>query len=108
MMAPSETAQLPAKSEAEEARFLWPPLILVLVLLWIVPLSTSLGLDESGNYWVLKDGFHEALVRSQIWPGTPIIYDALVIAAKALGGNSEIVLRLPALLAGLCSLWILY
>jgi len=108
MIAPSDTAQLPAKSEAEEARFLWPPLILVLVLLWIVPLSTSLGLDESGNYWVLKDGFHEALVRSQIWPGTPIIYDALVIAAKALGGNSEIVLRLPALLAGLCSLWILY
>jgi len=29
---------------------------LAIVLLWLVPLSTSLGLDECGNWWVVKDG----------------------------------------------------
>lgn len=36
-------------SEREECRYLWPPLVLSIVLFWFVPLGSSLGLDESGN-----------------------------------------------------------
>ena len=56
-------------AEWEETRYLLPPLILGIVLLWIVPMGSSLGLDESGNWWVVKDGVREMLARARVWPG---------------------------------------
>jgi len=94
-------------AEREESRYLWPPLILSIVLLWFVPIGTSLGLDESGNWWVVKDGFKIMLERSRIWPsGT--LFNSLVIAARSLGGDSDVVMRIPAVLAALGAVYLLY
>ena len=95
------------EAEREESRFLWPPLILSIVLLWVVPMSTSLGMDESGNWWVIKDGFQTMLRRSLVWP-TGVFYNLLAMAARSIGGDSDVVMRMPALLASLGAMYLLY
>ena len=51
-------------SERAAARFLFPPIVLCILLLWIVPMRTSLGGDEAGNWWVVKDGLKQTWERS--------------------------------------------
>jgi hypothetical protein len=101
------TAELLA--EREEARYLFPPLILGIVLLWIVPLGSSLGLDESGNWWVVKDGVREMLVRARLWPGgQSVLFNLFVIGARSIGGDSDIVMRIPSLLMMMGTLVLIY
>jgi hypothetical protein len=106
-LAPSETSTSRHAAEREECRYLWPPLILSIVLLWFVPMGTGLGLDESGNWWVIKDGFRAMLHWSRLWPGGAL-FNALVIAARSFGGDSDVVMRIPALLASLGAVYLLY
>ena len=96
-------------AEWEEARYLLPPLILGIILLWIVPMGTSLGLDESGNWWVVKDGVREMLVRAQIWPGgQSVLFNFLVIGARSIGGDSDVAMRIPSLLMAMGTLVLIY
>ncbi len=88
----------------EEVRFIWPPLILAIVTLWIIPMGTSLGLDETGNDWVIQGGLQESFARSGLWAGTSWISNALMIAARSIGGDREFVLRMPALFAAAITL----
>jgi Dolichyl-phosphate-mannose-protein mannosyltransferase len=93
----------------EEARYLLPPLILGIILLWIVPMGSSLGLDESGNWWVVKDGVREMLVRAQVWPGgQSVLFNLFVIGARSIGGDSDIVMRIPSLLMMMGTLVLIY
>jgi hypothetical protein len=95
--------------EREESRFVWPPLILAIVLLWLAPLATSLGLDECGNWWVVKDGLKETIARARFWPGgQSLLFDFLVLGARAVGGDSDIAMRIPSVLASLTALFLLY
>ena len=96
-------------AEWEEARYLLPPLILGIILLWIVPMGTSLGLDESGNWWVVKDGVREMLARAQMWPGgQSVLFNFLVIGARSIGGDSDVAMRIPSLLMALGTLVLIY
>ena len=94
-------------AERDECRYLWPPLLMSIVLLWFVPMGTSLGMDESGNWWVIKDGFQTMLHRSIIWP-SGVLFNSLVMAARYVGGDSDVVMRVPALLSALGALYLLY
>lgn len=92
----------------EEVCFIWPPLILAIVALWIVPMGTSLGLDETGNDWVIQGGLRESFARSSLWAGTSWMLNVLMIAARTIGGDREFVLRMPTLLAAAITLLFLY
>src|SRR6266446_3069597 len=95
-------------AEREECRFLWPPIILVVIFLWVVPLGSSLGLDETGNWWVAKSGLRAAATaRMGLWPGS-LAYDLVVMAARRIGGDNEIVLRLPSVFAMAGTAFLLY
>jgi Dolichyl-phosphate-mannose-protein mannosyltransferase len=105
----AEPRALELTQERQESRFLWPPLILVIVLLWLVPLGSSLGLDETGNYWVIKDGLVTAAARSNQWSGgQSLLFDALVVAARHIGGDHDFVYRIPSVLAMVLALFFLY
>lgn len=96
-------------AEREEALYLWPPLILGIILLWIVPMGSSLGLDESGNWWVVKDGVREMLARARVWPGgQSVLFNLLVIGARSIGGDSDVVMRIPSLLMAMGTLVLIY
>ncbi len=81
---------------------------LVIGCLWLVPLSSSLWLDELGTWWVVKDGLGDTVHRALTFQGQSPLYYLIVWAARAVGGNSEVVLRLPSLIATALSMLLLY
>ncbi len=93
---------------AEHLLFI-PPLVVAVILCWVVPMWTSLGVDECGNWWVVKDGFRVMLERSRFWlGGQSVLFNSLVLAAMRLGGDSDAVLRIPAVVSSIGALYFLY
>ncbi len=89
------------------ARLLLGGLVLgALARLWILPLPSSLWLDEFGTWWVTNGSLDEILSRVRLFPQS-FPYAVIVWLARAAGGSSEVVLRLPSLLAaGLAAYWL--
>src|SRR5437867_3565911 len=81
---------------------------LVIGSLWLVPLFSSLWVDELGAWWVVKDGLGETVSRAFTFQGQSPLYYLIVWAARSVSGNSEAVLRLPSLLAAAVSAILLY
>jgi len=78
-----------------------------LVRLWIVPLRSSLSLDEFGTWWASDGGLGEILTRARLFPQS-VPYVAIVWLERALGGSGEISLRLPSLLAAGLAAYFVY
>jgi hypothetical protein len=78
-----------------------------LVRLWIVPLGSSLSLDEFGTWWASDGGLGEILSRARLFPQS-VPYVAIVWLERVLGGSGEISLRLPSLLAAGLAAYCLY
>lgn len=77
---------------------------LVAARLWLAPLGSSLWLDETGTYWTIQDGLTGIAGRSYS-PPQSLVYFYIAGTAAALGGASEVVLRLPSVAAmGLAAL----
>jgi mannosyltransferase len=73
--------------------------VLVVLRLWLVPLTSSLWVDELGTWWVVKDGIGETARRAYTFQGQSPLYYVIVWLAKAVGGTSEMALRAPSLAA---------
>jgi mannosyltransferase len=80
---------------------------LVVLALWMVPMISSLWLDELGTWWVVKAGLRQAIDRAWTFQGQSPLYYVIEWAARAIGGDTEIVLRLPSLAASVGSALIL-
>jgi dolichyl-phosphate-mannose-protein mannosyltransferase len=76
--------------------------------LWILPLGSSLWLDELVTYWTAYKGVVPAIARSQFWPGQNMAYSALMAEVIRIGGSNEVVLRLPSLVAVVLTAWMLF
>lgn len=81
---------------------------LAVLRLWVMPMTSSLWLDETTTYWSACKGVSAAVARSQFWPGQNLLYSMIAALAIRLGGHSEFVLRLPSLLAALATVWVLF
>lgn len=79
--------------------------LLVVARLWAMPLAASLWLDEFGTVWVTDAGLSRVVERARFFPQS-IPYAALVAIARGAFGSSEIVLRVPSLLAMLAAAWL--
>jgi 4-amino-4-deoxy-L-arabinose transferase-like glycosyltransferase len=105
----TERTTEPDRSSQAESKFLWPPIVICVVVLWLAPMGTSLGLDESGTWWVVKDGLQETMARARIWPaGQSLVFDVLLLASRAVVGESEFAFRVPSVLAMGAALYLLY
>ncbi len=91
-----------------EAAILWTALAIGVLKLWLLPLSSSFWVDETGTFWTVKDGIGEAISRCYLWPSQSPLYSGIAWAALQLGGPPEIALRLPSTLAALASIVIVY
>ncbi|HXN47363.1 MAG TPA: glycosyltransferase family 39 protein, partial [Bryobacteraceae bacterium] len=67
-------------------------LALAIIRLWLMPLPSSLWTDETGTVCVVRYGASHAETAVSL-------YYPLARAAAALGGSSEVVYRLPSVLA---------
>ena len=76
--------------------------------LWILPLRSSLWLDETVTYWSVCKGLRTAIARSQFPPGQQFVYTMIAALAIRIGGPSEVALRLPSLIATVLTAWLLF
>lgn len=82
--------------------------MLCVVRLWIMPMTSSLWLDETTTYWTVYKGIGAAVSGSQFWPGQNVFFSIIEAVAIRIGGHSEFVLRVPSLLAALGAVWLLF
>ncbi|MEK7403919.1 MAG: hypothetical protein AAB225_02315, partial [Acidobacteriota bacterium] len=81
--------------------------ILAAIRLWLMPIGSSLWLDECGTYWVIKDGLQSMYPRSLLLLQSPL-YCLTAAAATWVGGLNELALRLPSVLAMIGTAALLY
>jgi 4-amino-4-deoxy-L-arabinose transferase-like glycosyltransferase len=74
-------------------------LLLLAPLLWIAHLRSSLWVDETITYWVIKDGLVETVRRALWFQGQSPLYFILAWIGMTLGGVNEVALRLPSVAA---------
>jgi hypothetical protein len=103
----SEEAQLQSEDTRDNGVFAVLFAIAVL-LLWAPPLRSSFWLDETGTFWVIKDGISNLVDRSMNWSSQSPLYYLTAWVALAAGGKHEWILRLPSLAAALAAAWFLY
>lgn len=87
-------------------QFLWGALGASLVRLWVFPLSTSFWLDETLTASSVRDG-PAAILNTWDVRYQPVVFSLFEWVVSLAGGTSEIALRLPSLLAGIASLFVL-
>jgi hypothetical protein len=81
--------------------------MLCVIRLWVWPLRSSFWVDEMATYFVVHHGANDATLR--VAPQVPMsIYYALPRAAEKLLGSSEVVYRLPSLLAMVIALFLIW
>jgi len=66
--------------------------------LWLLPISSSLWIDEAGSWWVIRDGFLPTVERSIDATGQSPLYYVLLWAWTRVGGTTELALRAPSLI----------
>ena len=71
----------------------------IILVLWFGVVSSSFWLDETGTWWIVKDGPAEAIHRALTWSGQSPLYYLIAWASSRLFGLNEIALRLPSMLA---------
>jgi mannosyltransferase len=99
---------IPDRDDREHVRILGVIVGLVVLALWVVPIRSSLWLDELGTWWVVKGGLRDTVDHAVAFQGQSPLYYLIVWAARMLGGDSEIILRLPSLAATVGSCVLLY
>ena len=92
-------------SERVFYRFL---LALAILRLWVLPIRSSFWLDETGTYWVIKDGLANTFARAMNWSGQSPLYYLVASLAHLVPGRTEVMLRLPSLFAMIAAAWLLY
>lgn len=96
---PTELTLLRPAPRRIQFHVLWALAVVAGLRLWILPLGSSLWLDELVTYWSANKGVMASIGRSQFWPGQSIAYTALISALIRVAGSNEIVLRLPSVVA---------
>jgi hypothetical protein len=75
-------------------------IVLAVAVLWLRPIGSSFWLDELGTYWVVRRGLRDTIDLALRFQGQSPAYYSIAWAARVIGNGSEIVLRLPSLVAG--------
>jgi len=104
----SLTALPSVDNSSRHLKIYWLLIAAAVIRLWVMPMQASLWLDETVTYWSAYKGIAAAITRSQFWPGQNMVYTLLAALMIHLAGPSEIVLRLPSLLAAIATAWLLF
>jgi len=86
---------------------LYAMLVLTVVRLWLMPIGSSLWLDETGSYYLATEGWSDYIAGRLPHMQTPL-YTALIHVLATIGGRSEVLIRLPSLIAMILAAVILY
>jgi hypothetical protein len=98
-----------SRSSGEQAgRWILLALIAAAVCrLWLSPLHSSLWLDETATYWGIQGGAADFSRRISMFPQATHLYMYVISTVVQLAGPSELVLRIPSVVAmGLASVFL--
>jgi mannosyltransferase len=98
---PAEKSDTKKNDDASRSERLWiiAAGAIVVIQLWFGMISTSFWLDETGTWWIVKDGAAEAIRRSLFWSGQSPLFYLIEWCSSRLFGLNEIALRIPSVLA---------
>lgn len=107
---PVEPSSAIRQSTADRpSRLAWLSVLLAF-LLSALPITSSLWLDETATYWVVKDRIPDVFMRSWEWSGQSALYYLMAWASRHLAPylGLEPALRLPSFVAMLLTAALLY
>ena len=87
------------------------PLRVIAVLavgVWALPLGSSLWLDETGTFWVIRGSLANTIEAAARYHCQTPAYYVLEWLIRQIAGANEIALRAPSFGAMLITLWLLY
>ncbi len=87
-----------AKSNPAVQWYVWAALAVVVVRLWIQPMSSSFWLDETGTFLIVQGSFAQMLAKCARWVGQPTFFAAIVWPFAQLPGPREVIFRIPSLI----------
>ena len=102
---PAELHDVPAESVPRPVYGV--ALALAITVCWVLPLRNPLSRDETGTYWIVKDGVADVVSRSYYWTNWSPYYLIEWIAVHA-GGKSELAMRLPSIAAMCLAAFLLF
>jgi hypothetical protein len=95
----SAGARVRDRVDASAAAITAVVLALAIGLFWVVPMRSSLWLDETGTVWAIRGTLRETIARA-FYPGQPsVLFSVVTWLVVAVGGLHEITLRVPSLVA---------
>lgn len=94
-------------NNSASVKYLYLLLFFCIAINWLMPLSTSLWLDETVTFWAIKDGFGQMLNRTTELHYFSLFFCVDWLMAK-IGAANEIMLRLPSVFSMLAALAVLY
>ncbi len=98
-----------AQDEAESDRpWILSASAFVIIFHWFGLISGSLWLDETGTWWIVKDGLREVVERAVFWSGQSPLYYLIAWTSSRLFGLNEIALRAPSTLMMAGAVYFLY
>jgi hypothetical protein len=104
------TLQAGGVFEAPRGERFWivVPAAVIVVHVWFALITSSLWLDETGTWWIVKDGWREAAQRATAWTGVSPLYYLIAWGSSKIFGLSEWSLRIPSLIALSAAIYFLY
>jgi hypothetical protein len=76
-----------------------------LAVLWLRPLASSLWLDETGTFWIIRGSLAEVFHRALEFHGQSPLYPLVLWVWTRLFGTGEIALRLPSIIGAGAAAW---
>lgn len=80
----------------------------LIVWVWMLPMANSFWLDETLVAVLIKGRLAQTLSNTALWPQSVLFSGVEWTVSHISGSSSEIVLRLPSLLAALATLYVWY
>jgi hypothetical protein len=96
---------MPRTRSFDAANFVFALALCGSVAMWFLTIRSAFWLDETVSYWEISGGFREIWARQSVsFPA----YFYILWATKSLFGSSEVVLRMPSVLAMLAAAYVAY
>src|SRR5580698_2788556 len=103
----SQRQSVSAQSVRDRVQYIIYGLALALSFsVWFIAIRAPLWLDETVSFFHISAGFSQIMPR-QGWPGVPVYSYVLWLWTRVMG-TSEVILRIPSILAMLGAVYLLY
>src|SRR5439155_5849910 len=80
------------------SRLLLGGIALAAIFCWAIPATHPLFRDETGTYWIVKDGIAAVVARSYYWTNWSLYYLVEWFVVHGVG-KTEFIMRLPSILS---------